>query len=203
MTSSKSSSNVPGHERTGKNRKRLVLKPETPGSAYQNELRDHAEPGPEWIKVAPYGVSVGADEARPVVLLKVESGEEMIPVPVSPLEAGVTLSQSASQPMPNSPHAVTREILQKMGVSIERCEFCEIRGPAQYADLHLRGPGGPQVFRTRADEAISLCLYVSAPLYATREFIAKSRVLNTELEKLQKAVKSNPAMYTRSHKYFM
>ncbi len=36
--------------------------------------------------------------------------------------------------------------------------------------------------KLRADEAMSLCLFLDVPLFATKNFIGKSRVMNTEVE---------------------
>jgi uncharacterized protein len=201
MRASHSGSNLSDKEQKSKSTKRLVLKSKVESAQRRNP--GQVETLVDWIKLVPYGVSVGADASRPVVLLKVESSEEILPVPVPPLEAGVTLSQSSAEGLPSSPHRITRDILLKMAISIVRCEFCEIRGTVQYLDLHLESPAGRQLLRSRADEVMSLCLFLNAPLFATREFIRKSRVLNSELENLEKAVKSNPAILVRSHKYIM
>ncbi|HWU42280.1 MAG TPA: hypothetical protein VN132_02540, partial [Bdellovibrio sp.] len=60
--------------------------------------------------------------------------------------------------------------------------FVEIRGAHQYMRLYLTGQRDLNSVKLRADEAMSLCLHLSVPIYATKSFIGRSRVMNAEIE---------------------
>lgn len=53
-------------------------------SFHQNDL----------VRLFPYGLSVSTDAMRPFLLLKDEAHQYTLPVAVSPIDAGVALSQS-------------------------------------------------------------------------------------------------------------
>lgn len=147
--------------------------------------------GPEWLTMVPSGVMILPGDARPVFLLKHEASGETLPVWMGPLDASVAL-QELGQGGQGSPHAVTKQILAQLGVTVGRCYFVERIGHHQFVHLHLATatgielPGSP--FRVRADEAISFSLAMKVHFFSTKEFIAQCRVLNQELEKLQEGL---------------
>ncbi len=155
-----------------------------------------APDAPEWLTLIPSGVMVMPGTARPVFLLKHESSGETLPVWMHPLDASVAL-QELGQGGLGSPHAVTRQILTRLGITHGRCYFVDRVGHHQYVLLHLTTeaglelPGGPM--RIRADEVISFCLAMKVHFFSTKEFIAQCRVLNQELEKLQEGLLTGTA----------
>lgn len=147
--------------------------------------------GPEWLPLVPSGVMILPGDARPVFLLKHEASGETLPVWMGPLDASVAL-QELGQGGQGSPHALTKQILTQLGITVGRCYFVERIGHHQFVHIHLATatgielPGSP--FRVRADEAISFSLAMKVHFFSTKEFIAQCRVLNQELEKLQEGL---------------
>jgi hypothetical protein len=134
--------------------------------------------------------------ARPVFLLKHEAGGETLPVWMHPLDASVAL-QELGQGGLGSPHAVTRQILGRLGITTGRCYFVDRVGHHQYVHLHLTTEAGLELpggaIRVRADEVMSFCLALKVHFFSTKEFIAQCRVLNQELEKLQEGLLTGTA----------
>jgi hypothetical protein len=134
--------------------------------------------------------------ARPVFLLKHEASGETLPVWMHPLDASVAL-QELGQGELGSPHAVTRQLLSRLGITHGRCYFVDRVGHHQYAVLHLTTEAGLELpggaIRVRADEVISFCLALKVHFFSTKEFIAQCRVLNQELEKLQEGLLTGTA----------
>ncbi len=155
------------------------------------------------IKLIPFGVSVSSDISRPILILKDEKMEHTLPVPVSPLEAGVTLSQCSKASLPVSPHKVSQLLLESLNIKIKKCVFIEIKGAHQYVNLYLTGHPKLKCMKIRADEAMSLVLYLETPIYSTREYMAKSRTLNAEMEGIEKGLLAHPDMTARRHPYIM
>lgn len=134
------------------------------------------------VQLFPYGLSVTSDAARPFLLLKDEGHQYTLPVAVSAIDAGVALSQSNKSILESSPHKFTQLLMQSLGVEIKQAVFVEIKGSHQYLRLYTSGHPQMNSFKIRADEAMSLCLYLSVPIYATKTFIGRSRVMSAEVE---------------------
>lgn len=131
------------------------------------------------IQLLPFGLNV--DGSRPFLLLHDKTHEHTLPVAINPLEAGVTLSQANRSIAPVTTHKFTKELLQSLGIQIRQCVFVEIKGAHQYVRLYMSGHPQMSSLKIRADEAMSLCLYLEVPLLASKAFIAKSKVLNAEI----------------------
>jgi len=170
-------------------------------SAELPEAKSFAEK--DLIRLKAYGLSVSSDFARPFLLLKDEDHQHTLPVAVNPLEAGVALSQANKAVAPTSPHRFAEALLESLHISIEKCVFVEIKGHYQFVRLYLKNHPTQESLKMRADEAMSLCLHLDIPLYATKEYIAKSRVMNAEMDGVSADIKAHPAMITKTHPYIM
>ncbi len=136
------------------------------------------------VRLFPYGLSMSADASRPFLLLKDEAHVHTLPVAISPIEAGVALSQSNRTQLESSPHKFTALLLESLDIQVKQAVFVEIRGSHQYMRLYMSGHKNQNSIKLRADEAMSLCLHLETPLYATKAFIGRSRVMNAEMESL-------------------
>lgn len=134
------------------------------------------------IQLFPYGLSVTTDAARPFLLLKDEAHQYTLPVAVTPIDAGVALSQSNKEVLQSSPHKFTTLMMQSLGIEIKQAVFVEIKGSHQYLRLYLSGHSQMSSVKLRADEAMSLCLYLGVPLFATKSFIGRSQVMSAEVQ---------------------
>jgi hypothetical protein len=149
-------------------------------------------------------MTVTSDGMRPLLLMKDETGEFTLPVPLGPLEAGVTLSQSNHMNVPSTPHKVTEILLQSMAVKITRCVFKDVRKNNQIVELELENhPMGTKGVEVRADEAMSLCLHLNVPIFASREIIHRSRNYVADLQGQAQALAMNPKLLQRTHPYLM
>lgn len=164
---------------------------------FQNESEN------ELLKLNPVGLAVGPTISRPILILKDEKWGDSLPVPLHPLEAGVTLSQSSKNAPPATPHKILLQMLATLKISIEKSVFTEIKGSSLYVDLYLKGHPDLTLMKVKADEAMSLCLYLEVPLYASREFMAKSRNLEAEMLEMEKGKHLNPKLFQRTHEYLM
>jgi len=134
------------------------------------------------IQLFPFGVSFGTDPHRPFILLKDAQLEYTLPVPVNPLEAGLLINQSNKSGAPYSPHQVTLQLLKGLGIVVKQCVFVEIKGTLQFVRLYLSGHPSLTSFKIRADEALSLSLFLNCPIFATKNFIGKSKLMSAQLE---------------------
>lgn len=134
------------------------------------------------IRLTPFGVTLQADSARPFLLLKDVTQEHVLPVALNPLEAGVTLSQSDKSVAPVTPHRFTDLLMASLDIQAMQCVFVQIKGPHQYVRIYLSGHPRTNSIRLRAEDAMSLCLHLDIPIYASRDFIGRSKVLAAQIE---------------------
>ena len=155
------------------------------------------------IRLKPYGISLNHDPARPVMILKDETGKYTMPVAVNPLEAGVALQQSNPNVMLTTPHRVTEKLLESLNIKIEKAIFVEIKDHHQYLRLFFEGHPNQGSLKVRAEEAMSLCLHLGVSFWATTEFIEKSRHMSMELDGISAGLQMHAAVLTKTHQYLM
>lgn len=157
----------------------------------------------ELVQLFPFGVSFGADSQRPFLLLKDASHEHTLPVAINALEAGVTLTQSNPLAVPASPHRFTGELMKSLAIEARQCVFVQIKGANQFVRVYLSGHPSVSSIRLRADEAMSLCLHLNIPIFASKAFIGRSKVLSAEIEGLGREMKRLSPPSERSRGYLM
>ncbi len=140
------------------------------------------------IELEIYGISMGPDQSRPVVVLRDRNGRSYLPVPVAPVQAGVILSHTSPSVTPTSVHRFTEVLLNSLNIKFKKCVFVEIKGHHQFVRMYMDNHPNYGSLKIRADEAISLCLYFGIKMYATKDFVQKSRVMNAEMDDLLKSV---------------
>lgn len=155
------------------------------------------------VRLRPYGLSVSTDFARPFLLLKDEEHKYTLPVAVNPLEAGVALSQANKAVAPTTPHRFTELLLETLHMQIEKCVFVELKGHFQFVRLFMKNHPTQDSIKIRADEVMSLCLHLDIPIYASKEYIAKSRVMNAEMDGVSADIKAHPGIIQKNHPYIM
>lgn len=156
------------------------------------------------VELFPYGLSLTNDASRPFMILKDKFNELTLPVPINQLEAGVTLTQSAHALEPVTTHRFTERLLESLDIKLERCVFVEIKGIHQYARIYMKGHSQYQSLKFRADEIMSLCIHLKVPIFATLNFINRSKLMSAEIVSLaQNASAQNPSGIVKTHAYLM
>jgi len=154
------------------------------------------------IQLFPFGISLTTDASRPFLLLKDQKQECTLPVAVSPLEAGIALGQNNSQTLSASPHRFTKELLESLSIKPMQAVFVQIKGVHQFLRIYLSGHASLNSIKIRADEAMSLCLHLGVPLFATKAFINQSKLLNAQIDGLTQGLLKNQKILTKNHTHF-
>ncbi len=128
----------------------------------------------------PFGLAVGAEHVRPVMIFKDKTKKRALPVCLSPIDAGIAMSQSTPE-FESSPHELASKIFEKVGIKLEKCYFTSVKGHHQFVDLKFAGHKDLENLEVRADDAISFCLRVGCRFFATVDYIEKSRVLEGQM----------------------
>ena len=167
-----------------------MISPDFLFSRPQDERVDFQEK--DLIELRPYGLSLANQAERPFLILKDDSGLYTLPVGISQIEAGMTLTQSSSTQAQVAPHKFSELLLNSLDIKIDRCVFIEIKGLHQYVRLYMTGHGKYQSLKLKADEAMSLCIYLKISIFATKDFIQKSKTMTVEVSELSKSLLSRP-----------
>lgn len=180
---------------------KFIEQPEYLFAKPQEERVDFEEK--ELIRLFPYGLSLNNDTTRPFLILKDEEKEYTLPVAINQLEAGVTLTQSATANVPLTTHRFSEKLLESLDIKLERCVFVEIKGVHQFVRLYMKNHPRYNSMKFRADEVMSLCIHLKTPVFATKSFINKSKVMSAELAGIAKEIASNPVTAIKNHNYLM
>jgi bifunctional DNase/RNase len=149
------------------------------------------------IELEAFGLTNGMDQMRPVMLFKEKGGESVLPVWLSPLDAGIALSQHQPGTFMLSPHEMTLTVLKELGVKVQECHFTELKGHQQYVELRFSGSRKLKSMKARADHAISFCLQAHAKFFCTREYLEQCRQLNAEVSNGARMVARNEGKRNR------
>lgn len=155
------------------------------------------------VELFPYGLSLSNDASRPFMILKDKSGDMTLPVPINQLEAGVTLTQSAHSLEPITTHKFSEKLLESLDIKLERCVFVEIKGIHQYVRIYMKGHSQYQSLKFRADEVMSLCIHLKVSIFATKNFINRSKQMSAEIVGLAQNAAQNPLGLAKTHTYLM
>lgn len=178
-----------------------MINPDFLFSKPQDERVDFDEK--DLIQLKPYGLSLSNDASRPFLILKEESGDAILPVAINQLEAGVTLTQSSQSAVPVTMHKFSEMLLQSLDIQLDRCVFVEIKGVHQFVRIYMKKHPIYQSMKFRADEVMSLCIHQKIPIYATKAYINKSKVMSAEIIEIAKDLNENPGQLHRHHAYLM
>lgn len=166
-------------------------------------FEEHKISEKDLIRLHPYGLTLNQDPTRPMLLLRDDKAQHTLPVFLTPIEAGVAIQQSNQQIVPTTPHRVTEVLLESLQIKIDKCVFVAIKDHHQYMRLFFDGHPTQGSIKVKAEEAMSLCLHLEVPIFATKKFMNKSRVMSAEIEGLSQGIQLNPAVLTKTHQYLI
>lgn len=181
---------------------RTSSQPEENPIVYSSEhFEENSFSDDELVLLEAYAVSVNSEPERPTLLLRDESKSFVLPVPLTPLETGISLAQMNVNSLGTSPHTLLAKLLESFSVQIERCVFVEIKGAHQFVRVYFEGHPQMGSMKFKAEEVMSAMLHLKVPIFATKKIISKSRMLSAEMQTLAQGLMLNPTMLGRHHPY--
>ena len=123
------------------------------------------------------GLMLDPNTQAPVVVLKDESGEVVLPIWIGIAEAtsiaSVIKQLSMTRPLT---HDLMRDVFQELGVKVERVVITELKDSTYFAELVLSMGEKALIFDSRPSDAIALALRASAPIFVTQQVLDQARV---------------------------
>lgn len=157
------------------------------------------------VELQPLGVQLMGEGLLPLLLLKERGadglGDLSLPVPLSPLEAGLTLGQAQPNLELTGPHKGTAAIFDSLNLKIKKATFEDIRGQKQMLRLEFENHPHLDSLLVPAAGALSLCLALKVPIFASREFIRRSQSMANELQGLARDLKEASVSIKKNHQY--
>ena len=150
------------------------------------------EPQPEAVEMEIKGLMLDPASKAPIVLLHDATTNAFLPIWIGVFEANaIALSIEGVAPPRPMTHDLLYQVMQRLGVVVERVTISELRESTFYAIISLESPSGRQEIDSRPSDAIALALRAGAPIFAHRAVLdsAQTAEFNSNLsndEKLKK-----------------
>jgi bifunctional DNase/RNase len=125
------------------------------------------------------GVRVELPTNNPIVLLREAEGEHrVLPIFIGAVEATAIAFalQGVVTPRPMT-HDLMRDLLEALGVTLERVTITELREGTFYAELALAGNGQTWSVSSRPSDAIALAARLGTTLFADEAVLDEAGVL--------------------------
>jgi bifunctional DNase/RNase len=130
-----------------------------------------------FVKMTVGGLTLDPVTKTPIVVLKDDADNINLPIWIGLLEATSMATElegvKMARPMT---HDLLRNMLDKVGATVEAIEVTELRENTFYAVIRLSIHGTPLAIDSRPSDAISLALRTGSPIYVARQVLEASSV---------------------------
>jgi bifunctional DNase/RNase len=135
------------------------------------------------IEMTIQGLMIDPITHMPIIVLRDQEGERMLPIWVGVFEANAIALQieRVETPRPMT-HDLLRRVVEALGSAVERIVVCELKENTFYASVHLRSARGPVVVDARPSDAIALALRTQAPIFVDEGVIQSARSIEVDRE---------------------
>jgi uncharacterized protein len=119
------------------------------------------------------GVRVELPTNTPIVLLRETVGERrMLPIFIGPPEATAIAFALEQVPTPRPmTHDLLRNLLDDLGVTVERIVVTDLQDSTFFAELHLVQDGESHQISSRPSDAIALAARTGSPIFAEEQVL--------------------------------
>lgn len=118
------------------------------------------------------GVRLELPANAPVVLLREQTGERVLPIYIGPEEArAIALAlEGVATPRPMT-HDLLRDALTALGATVVSVTVTDLRDRTFFAELELLQAGRTVRVSSRPSDAIALAVRVDAPIFAAEDVL--------------------------------
>jgi bifunctional DNase/RNase len=132
----------------------------------------------------------------PIIVLRDEAGDRMLPIWVGIFEANAIALQieNVATPRPMT-HDLLRNVIEDLDGAVQKVVVSELKENTFFAVIHLAVRGEAVLIDARPSDAIALALRTKAPIYVEEDVIDNAKALDgtperTDSERLQKWLES-------------
>jgi bifunctional DNase/RNase len=131
---------------------------------------------------------VDPESKQPVVVLKLEEGDGIVPIWIGLLEAAAIASElrgdKYDRPMT---HDLFKNFMGLLDIHVSRVDVCELKDSTYYAEIHFISKDNTFAMDARSSDAIAMALRFDAPIYVDESVISRSKETTDGAEVLDKS----------------
>src|SRR3954452_6135773 len=135
------------------------------------------------IEMELIGVRVEMPSSSPIALLREIGGNRLLPIFIgAPEDTAIAFAiEEVITPRPMT-HDLFREVLDDLGVSLEKVTVTELRDGVFIAELELNGRDGVHTISSRPSDALALAARTGSPIYASEAVLTDAGYLEEEVD---------------------
>ena len=144
------------------------------------------------IEMTVKGLMIDPITNMPIIILRDEAGERILPIWVGVFEANAIALQmeNVQTPRPMT-HDLLKNMLDDLEARVDRIVVCDLKENTFYATIHLRTGSHVRVVDARPSDAIALALRTRSPIFVEDTVIQSARSVestpdNMDVGRLQK-----------------
>jgi len=136
------------------------------------------------IEMTIKGLMVDPITNMPIIILRDQNGEKVLPIWVGIFEANaIALKiENIQTPRPMT-HDLLRNIIQDLQAAVDRVVVCDLKENTFYAVIQLQTAAGPVSIDARPSDAIALALRTRAPIMVDDRVIDHAKTVDFTNEK--------------------
>src|SRR2546429_2960205 len=124
------------------------------------------------------GVRVELPTNQPIVLLREREGERYLPIWIGAMEAtAIAFALQGIVTARPMTHDLLKNILEEIGVQLERIVITELRDGTFYAVIHMAQNGTRFEISSRPSDAIALAVRVNVPIFANEDVLSEASIV--------------------------
>jgi bifunctional DNase/RNase len=136
------------------------------------------------IEMSIKGLMVDPLTNMPIVILRDQDGQRVLPIWVGIFEANAIALQIENIPTPRPmTHDLLRNIIQDLRATVEKIVVCDLQENTFYALIYLTVNGDTVAIDARPSDAIALALRTRAPIFVEETVIDNAKTGDTSSEK--------------------
>lgn len=129
------------------------------------------------IELQLVGVRVELPTNQPIVLLKETEGERYLPIWIGAVEAtAIALGMQGIETARPMTHDLMRDLLQGLGISVDRILITELREGTFYAEIQMSSNGGQVAVSSRPSDALALAVRMNLSIFANEDVIEEASI---------------------------
>jgi len=129
------------------------------------------------------GIAMDPASKTPIILLKSEEDDQVVPIWIGLLEATSIASAMKNikfdRPMT---HDLFKNFADRLKITVSRIEVSDIKDNTYYAVIHFASPEGSFIMDARPSDAIAIALRYDAPVFVDDKVIAQSQAIGPDME---------------------
>ena len=135
------------------------------------------------LKVEIRGLMLDPSSNLPIVILREETGQRMLPIWIGVFEANaIALRIDGFEPARPMTHDLLLSTFRELGAVIEKVVISDLRETTFYAVIHLNQGERQATIDSRPSDAIALALRAEAPIFVLSSVLDKAQAADRASE---------------------